>query len=115
MSVRTEKVSEEIKHKISEVLMKDLSELDLGLVTVTKVIMSRDLKTSRIYLSFLGNKQTARVCIDKINFRKKLIRMHLGAKIHLKAVPELLFYYDDTMEYANRIDKLIKEIHKDEI
>ncbi|MGA2667393.1 MAG: 30S ribosome-binding factor RbfA [Ignavibacteria bacterium] len=115
MSVRTEKVSEEIKHKINEVLTRDLSELDLGLVTVTKVVMSRDLKTSKIYLSFFGNKQTGQKCIDKINFRKKQIRMHLGSRIYLKAVPELLFYYDDSLEYANKIDELIKEIHKDDL
>jgi ribosome-binding factor A len=112
MSIRAEKVSEEIKHKISEVLSKDLAELHLGLVTVTKVIMSNDLKTCKIYLSFIGNKEPAEVCIDKINYRKKLIRMHLGSKIYIKAVPELFFYYDDTTEYASRIDELIKKIHE---
>lgn len=114
MSIRSEKVSEEIKHKISEVFVKDLAELHLGLVTVTKVIMSKDLKTSKIYLSFIGNKEPAEMCIDKINYRKKLIRMHLSSKVYLKAIPELFFYYDDTAEYASRIDELIKKIHKDD-
>ncbi|MGH2574836.1 MAG: 30S ribosome-binding factor RbfA [Ignavibacteria bacterium] len=114
MSIRTEKVSEEIKHRISEVLSKDLAELNLGLVTVTKVTISNDLKNAKIYLSFLGNKDSANVCIDKINFRKKLIRMHLASRVHLKSVPELAFYYDDTMEYANKIDQLIQEIHKND-
>jgi ribosome-binding factor A len=113
MSVRTEKVSEEIKHKISEVLGKDLEELHLGLVTVTKVMMSKDLKTCRIYLSFLGNKEPAAICIEKINHRKKQIRMHLNSKVYLKISPELYFYYDDTMEYVDRINDLIKKIHED--
>lgn len=114
MSIRTEKVSEEIKHRISEVLSKDLSELSLGLVTVTKVIISRDLKNAKVYLSFLGNKEPIGKCIEKINDRKKLIRMHLGSRIHLKVTPELGFYQDDRMEYASKIDELIKEIHKKE-
>lgn len=114
MSIRSEKVSEEIKHRISEVLTKDLEELHLGLVTVTKVIMSKDLKTSKIYLSFIGNKEPAGVCIDKINYRKKLIRMHLSSKIYLKSMPELFFYHDDTAEYASRIDELIKKIHDED-
>lgn len=113
MSIRAEKVSEEIKHKISEVLSKDLAELHLGLVTVTKVIMSNDLRTSKIYLSFIGNKEPAEICIDKINYRKKLIRMHLSRMVYLKSIPELFFYYDDTTEYASRIDELIKKIHED--
>jgi ribosome-binding factor A len=91
MSIRAEKVSEEIKHQISEVLTKDLAELHLGLVTVTKVMMSNDLKTCRIYLSFIGNKEPAEVCIDKINYRKKLLRMHLGSKFILKPFPNCSF------------------------
>lgn len=114
MSIRTEKVSEEIKHRITEVLSKDIGELQLGLVTVTKVIVSSDLKNAKIYVSFLGNKISVEKCLDKINYRKKQIRMHLGARIHLKVTPELQFYHDDTIEYADHIEKLIKEIHKDE-
>ena len=114
MSIRSEKVAEEIKHQINTVLSKDLSELNLGLVTVTSVVMSVDLKTAKIYLSFLGNKESVNVCIDKINFRKKQIRMHLSSRVYMKSVPELFFYFDDRMQYANKIDELIKQIHKDD-
>ena len=114
MSIRSEKVSEEIKHRVSEVLTKDLAELDFGLVTVTKVVVSGDLKNAKIFVSFLGNKEPARDCIDKINYRKKSIRMHLSSKLYLKSMPDLFFYHDDTIEYANRIDELLKQIHKDD-
>jgi len=114
MSIRTEKVAEELKHQISNVLTKDLAELNLGLVTVTKVRISKDLKNAKVYLSLIGNKDSAEACIEKINYRKKQIRMHLSSKIHLRFIPELSFYYDDTIEYANRIDELIKQIHKDD-
>ncbi len=115
MSIRTEKVAEEIKHQLAVILSRDLSELHLGLVTVTKVRISRDLKNAKIYLSFIANKEPVDVCIEKVNNRKKQIRMHLGKNMHLKFVPELDFYFDDNMEYASRIDEIIKEIHKDEI
>lgn len=114
MSIRAEKVSEEIKHQLAEVLSKDLAGLGLGLVTVTKVITPNDLKVSKIYLSFLGNKESFDKCIEKVNLRKKQIRMHLSAKLYLRFMPELLFYYDDTAEYVSKIEVLIKEIHKDD-
>jgi ribosome-binding factor A len=114
MSIRTEKVAEEIKHQIAGVLTKDLAELNLGLVTVTRVRVATDLKNAKIYLSFIGNKEPAEACIEKINARKKQIRMHLSSKIHLRFIPELVFYHDDTTEYANRIDEIIKEIHKND-
>src|ERR1700674_4755736 len=96
--------------KKSGVHSKELSELRLVLVTVTKVIMSRDLKTAKIFLSFLGNKTPGDECISIINDRKKLIRMHLSSQIYLRSIPELFFYYDDSLEYANKIDELIKKI-----
>lgn len=114
MSIRTEKVAEEIKHQLAGILTRDLAELHLGLVTVTRVRISKDLKNAKIYLSFIGNKEPVDKCIEKVNNRKKQIRMHLGANMHLRFVPELDFYFDDTIEYASRIDELIKEIHKDE-
>lgn len=114
MSIRTEKVAEEIKHQIADVLTRDLAELHLGLVTVTKVRVSTDLKNAKIYISFIGNKDPINLCLEKINNRKKQIRMHLSSRVHLRFIPELDFYHDDTTEYANRIDELIKEIHKDD-
>lgn len=114
MSIRSEKVAEEIRHQIADVLKKELGGLDLGLVTVTKVRVSPDLKYSKIYLSFIGNKEPGEKCIDKINFRKKQIRMGLSRKLSLRFMPEISFFYDDTVEYANRIEELIKEIHKDD-
>lgn len=114
MSIRTEKVAEEIKHQLAGILTRDLAELHLGLVTVTRVRISKDLKNAKIYLSFIGNKEPVDKCIEKVNNRKKQIRMHLGTNMHLRFVPELDFYFDDTIEYASRIDELIKEIHKDE-
>jgi len=114
MSIRTEKVAEEIKHQLAGILSRDLAELKLGLVTVTRVRISRDLKNAKAYVSFIGNKEPADVCLEKINNRKKQIRMQLGRNMHLKFVPEIDFYFDDNMEYASRIDEIIKEIHKDE-
>jgi len=113
MSIRAEKVSEEIQHKLAIILLKDLSELHLGLVTITKVVTSNDLKVAKVYLSFLGNKDSADKCLERVNGRKKQIRMHLSASIYLKYMPELLFYHDDTAEYVGKIEKLIKEIHKE--
>jgi ribosome-binding factor A len=114
MSIRTEKVAEEIKHQVAGILTRDLAELHLGLVTVTRVRVSKDLKNAKIYLSFIGNKEPSEICLEKVKNRKKQIRMHLGSKMHLRFVPDLDFYFDDTIEYASRIDELIKDIHRDD-
>jgi ribosome-binding factor A len=114
LSIRTEKVAEEIRHQVPEVFKKELSGLQVGLVTVTKVRISRDLKNAKIYLSFIGNKEPAETCIERINYRKKQIRMSLSQRLRLRFMPEISFFYDDTIEYAQHIDVLIKQIHKDD-
>jgi len=114
MSIRTEKVAEEIKHQIAQVLNKETANMHLGLVTVTRVRLSKDLKYVKIYLSFIGNKEPAEICIEKINLRNKHLRMGLSKRIYLRFIPEITFYYDDTIEYASKIDELIKKIHKDD-
>ena len=112
MSIRTEKVAEEIKHKLNIAMSKDLMELHLGLVTISKVRMTADLKMAKVYLTFLGNNYPTEKCLDKINLRKKHIRYLLGKNLKLKYTPELNFYYDDTLEYADKIQKLLNDVKK---
>ncbi|MCU0372374.1 MAG: 30S ribosome-binding factor RbfA [Ignavibacteria bacterium] len=114
MSIRTERVAEEIKHRLNSAMTKDLMDLNTGLVTVSKVIMTADLKIAKIYLTFLGNKEPAEKLVDKINFRKKHIRYLLGKQLTLKYTPDIFFFYDDTVEYSDRINKLLNEIKKSE-
>ncbi len=115
MSIRTEKVGQEIKHKLNTAMSKDLSEISgLGLVTISKVIMSPDLKLAKIYLSFLGNIEPVEKCLDKINNKKRHIRYILAKHIILKYMPDLMFFHDDTIEYADKVQKLLNEIKKEE-
>ena len=111
MSVRMEKVGEEIKNKLNSAMSRDLSEIaGLGLVTITKVLMTPDLKIARIYLSFLGNKEPIDTCLEKINNKKKHIRYLLAKQIVLRYMPDLVFYHDDTLEYADKMTKLLNEV-----
>lgn len=113
MTHRTEKVAEEIKHKLNSAMSKDLMELNLGLVTISKVIMTPDLRIAKIYVTFLGNKEPVEKCLDRINYRKKHIRYLLAKNLKIKYIPELNFYYDDTLDYADKINKLLNEVKKD--
>ncbi|HMS65084.1 MAG TPA: 30S ribosome-binding factor RbfA [Ignavibacteria bacterium] len=114
MSIRTEKVAEEIKHKLNTAMSRDLSEISgIGLVTISKVMISPDLKVAKVYLSFLGNKEPVDVCLEKINEKKKHIRYLLAKHIVLRYMPDLVFFHDDTIEYADKIQKLLNTINTD--
>ena len=87
---------------------------EAGLLTVTKVKVTADLKIANVYLSYLENKKPIDEVLKIIKLKHNLIRHHVGLNITLKYIPQLRFFHDDSLEHAQRIDDLIHEIHKDD-
>ena len=83
-------------------------------MTVTQVKVAHDLKIAKIYVSFLGNKKTIDELMLVLKNNTKLIRHYVGLGLELKYIPKLRFYHDDTMQYAEKINKLINRIHHDD-
>ena len=87
---------------------------EAGLLTVTKVRVTDDLKIAKVYLSFLENKKPVAEILKIFKSKHNLIRHQVGLNIILRHIPQLNFYHDDSLEYAKRIDDLIKKIHEDD-
>jgi ribosome-binding factor A len=113
MSHRIDKVEHLIKEEISLIFLHKLSNLDLGFITITNVRLSPDLKIARIYLSVL-EKEKRSLVLDKIEDKKGYIRTELAHRIRIKFIPELKFFLDDTLDYVEKIEGLIKKIHEDD-
>jgi len=110
-SHRVDKIEKLIKEEISHILLHKFQDLGLGFITVTNVKVSPDLKIAKIYLSVL-EKLKRDLVLDKLNYRIGQIRTELAHRIHIKFVPELKIYIDDTLDYVERIEGLFNEIHK---
>ncbi len=113
MSYRIDKVEHLIKEEISLIFLHKLSNMDLGFVTITNVRVSPDLKTAKIYLSVL-EKEKRELVLDKLDAKKGYIRTELAHRIRIKFIPELKFFLDDTLDYVEKIEGLIKKIHEDD-
>ena len=87
---------------------------EAGLLTVTKVTITDDLKIAKVYLSFFENKKPIEDILKILVSKHNLIRHHMGLKLTLKYIPQLQFYYDDSIYHAQRIDDLIQKIHKND-
>ncbi|MFI5236394.1 MAG: 30S ribosome-binding factor RbfA [Ignavibacteriales bacterium] len=108
---RVDKVEKLIKEQVSYILLHKMPDDDLGFITVTEVKVSADLKIAKVYLSVL-HKERRDFVINKINSRLGHIRTELAHGIRIKFVPELKFFIDDTLDYVEKIEGLINEIHK---
>ena len=103
-----------MRHILANLFISEVFIPEAGLLTVTKVTVTDDLKIAKVYLSFLENKKPVEDVLEILESKHNLIRHNMGLKLTLKYIPQLQFYYDDSIKHAQRIDDLIQKIHKDD-
>jgi ribosome-binding factor A len=110
-SLRQQKVNKLLAKELAEIFRSESRSLfGGGFITVTTVRVSPDLSSAKIYLSIMGNKEKAAV-FKLIQDQVSVIRKKLGLIVgkQLRIVPELMFYIDDSLDYAMKIDALLKK------
>jgi len=112
-SRRQKRVSNLIKEELSRLLIESFQDSTSGLITVTHVSMSKDLKNAHVYLSILGHSPKQEV-LDLINERKGYLRKTIASKTKLKYNPMLIFSLDDSFDYEERIQEVMKTLNKNE-
>ena len=115
-SQRQLRVGEMIKQNLGELFIRDEAKIPLinsKLITVTEVRMTPDLKTARVYVIPLGGKEikeTVRILTEYAH----LVRRTLSKRLDIKFLPKLTFVEDNSFEYAEKIEKIIKENNKND-
>lgn len=110
-TTRQNKISRLLQKEISEIFQRELLFAG-GLITVTKVKITPDLSIARIYLSIFitgGNKKEA--ILEKITASKSELRKKLGIRVknQLRIIPNLEFFIDDSLDYIENIENLLKQ------
>ena len=112
-SQRQLRVGELIKQNLGQIFLRDeakVPSLETKNITVTEVRMSPDLKSARVYVIPLGGKDSDKT-VDLLTDFSHLVRKALAKKIHMKFLPKISFISDKSFDYAEKIEKLIKESH----
>jgi ribosome-binding factor A len=110
-STRQQKISRLLQKDIGEILMRlDKDILKGRMISVTVVRISPDLALAKVYLSIFPS-EGAESYLNEIRQHTKHIRNLLGQRVRnqLRIVPELAFFVDDSLDYVNRIDELLKK------
>jgi ribosome-binding factor A len=111
---RSTRVAELLREVISEIIATQLKDPAIGRITITRVKLSDDLKNARVYFSVLGDAQQRRNTAEGLKRAARFIRAETARKINLRHAPDLQFLYDDTLDYVENIENLIKKIHENE-
>ena len=111
---RADRVADLIKQELSAILRREVGDPRIANITVTDVKLTDDLRSARIYFVELG-KDCLSADVEKgLSKAKGFLKRELGKRLQLRYIPELAFFYDPSFEYGSRIEKLLKEVRKDE-
>ncbi len=110
MSRRTERLGEELREEVALLIAGELKDPRIGFVTVTRVEITPDLRTARIYVGVLGTEKQRTASLAGLRKGAGFLRRALGRSLRLRHTPELVFQYDEGLEASDRVAKLLAEI-----
>lgn len=112
-SYKIAKISSDMVRVISEIIFEEAHDEILKSITITDCKVSRDLSYAKVYFTSLSNldKKTLE---KEVNEAASFIRGFVSEKLDLRHTPEITFVYDESIEYANRIENIIASIHEND-
>jgi ribosome-binding factor A len=107
---RSDRVSGLIQEVLSDILKKEIADPRLQMATITGVKMSADLKLASIYYTTSGDKNSINAAAQAFNRAHGYIKKKLAQQLELRYMPQLRFFYDESLDYGSRIEKLLKTV-----
>jgi ribosome-binding factor A len=108
---RPERVADLIRAELALLLTREVHDPGIGFVTLTRVQISPDLQTARVYFTTLGDDAARRSCAKALERATPFLRRQIGSRLRLKRTPALTFFYDESIAGQDRIEQLLNEIH----
>jgi ribosome-binding factor A len=108
---RADRVADQLRGELALVLGREVHDPGVGFVTLTRVHMSPDLQTARVYYTTLGDDASRRRSARALERAAPFLRRQVGSRLRLRRVPEITFIYDDSIAGQDRIEQLLNEIH----
>ena len=115
MSRRTDRVNEQLREEISTLLARQIKDPRLnGVISITRVVTSGDLRSARVFISVMGNQETKQTALNGIQSAASFLRRELRGRINMKHTPFLSYQLDDSLEEADQVLRLMNQIRTDD-
>ncbi|MCL4708360.1 30S ribosome-binding factor RbfA [bacterium] len=106
---RATRVASLLREILSEIISTQLKDPAVGRITISRVALSDDLRNARVYFSMLGTDAERQKTLEGLSRAAGFLRTETGRRMDLRRAPDLQFVYDDTLDYADRIEQLLKQ------
>ena len=107
---RTDRIGKQIREILGQIALKNIDLSHLGFITFTGVNVSPDLRSAKVFYSVLDPKYPNDELQAAMNDLCKAFRKYIGQELKIKNIPKLKFYFDESQEYSEKIDKMLKDL-----
>ena len=112
-SPRAVRVGDQLRVEITEILAREVHDPGIGFLTVTRVKVTPDLQQARIYYTTLGDEKARKDTGKALGRATPFLRRQVARRMNFKRVPELQFFYDESIEQHDRIERILREIQSE--
>jgi ribosome-binding factor A len=109
--LRANRVGEQMKKELGDIIGRKIKDPRVGFVTVTDVEVTGDLQQAKVFISVLGEDKQKQDTLIGLAKAKGFIRSEIGKRIRLRKTPELFFEFDEAIEKGNRIEHILRELN----
>jgi ribosome-binding factor A len=110
---RPDRVGEQIREEVSTLLLREVRDPGIGLVTLTRVKVSPDLQFVRIFYTQMGDEKARKETKRALERATPFLRRKIGDSIRLRRVPELRFEFDESVEHQERIERILLDLEEE--
>jgi len=107
---RPDRVGDQIRQELAELIARQVHDPGIGFLTITRVKLTPDLQQARVYYTTIGDEKQRRETGRALGRARPFLRRQVGQRLRLKHVPELEFFYDESIEQQDRIERIIQDI-----
>ena len=112
MAMRANRVAEQMKKEIADILKRKVKDPRVEFVTVTDVEVTGDLQQATVYVTVLEQQVKQAEALKGLEKAKGIVRSEVGKRIRLRKTPELAFQIDESIAYGNHIDDLLRKLNQ---
>jgi ribosome-binding factor A len=103
-------VGDQIREEVADLLAREVHDPGIGFLTITHVRVTPDLQQARVYYTTLGDDQARHESRRALERAAPFLRRQLGRRLRLRRIPELQFFFDESIERHDRIERILQEI-----
>ena len=105
---RASRVGDQIRAELADLLVREVHDPGIGFLTIVHVKVSSDLLQARVYYTTIGDDKARRESAKALGRATPFLRRQIGKRLRLKHVPELAFFFDDSIEKNDRIERILQ-------